>query len=186
MQTDSDAVRAVLVRYQELYVARDLARIDEAMDLFVPGHEPEMVGTEAVAREDADWAVGRDAVRAITEWDWRYWWEVELDVARARVTVCGDAAWATLAGALVQSKRGREGTRAFIDQTSLEQLRAALADESGPLEQRLDAVARVADARARELRAPPGSRRAITLSVVLVRRGGAWLLHTTHWAVAAE
>lgn len=186
MTTDADAVRAVLRRYQALYRARDAERLDEAMDLFAPGGEPEMVGTEAATRGDADWAVGREAVRAITEWDWRFWGEVELDVDGTRVTVEGDAAWVTLAGALVQSERAREGTREFVRHTSLRQLQAALADESRTLDQRLADVAHIAGARARDLQAPLGNRRALTLTAALVRRDGVWLLHTTHWALSAE
>ena len=186
MAGEADEVRDVLERYSELYRDCDPARLDEAMGLFVPGDEPEMVGTEAVSRGGPDWAVGARRVRELTEWDWRSWWEVDLDVAGARVSVAGDVAWATLPGVLVQSERSREGTRAFVRETSLGQLRDTLADDSLSLEERLGSVAQVAGARARELWAPVGARRAITLSVVLVRRGGAWLLHTTHWALAAE
>lgn len=156
MTDEVDEVRAVLARLNELYRARDLTRLDEAMGLFVPGDAPEMVGTEAVKRGDPDWAVGQDAVRAITGWDWRYWWEVELDVPGARITVGDDCAWTTLAGALVQSERGRDGTRAFIRQTSLTQIREMLKDEGRTLEDRLADVSRVGGARAHELLAPLG------------------------------
>ena len=186
MTTDADAVRAVLTRFQELYRARDVERLGEALDLFVPGDEAEMVGTEAAVRGDPDWAVGSDSVRAITEWDWRFWWEVELDVAGSRVTVEGDVAWVTMAGALVQSKRGYAGSCAFVRQTTLPQLRVALADEDRTLEQRLADIAHVAGARLRELSMPPGHRRALSFSAVLVRHGDSWLFHTTHWAIAAE
>jgi hypothetical protein len=186
VSNEADAVRAVLTRLDDLYRARDLERLDEAMDLFVPGDEPEMVGTEAAVRGDPDWAVGRDAVRTITEWDWRYWWEVELDVPAARITVAGDCAWATLPGALVQSERGREGTRSSVRQTSLAQIGEMLVDEGRSLGRRLTDVSRISGARARELEAPLGYRRPITLTATLVRREQVWLFHTTHWAIAAE
>jgi hypothetical protein len=186
MPTDTAAIRTLLQSYQDLYRARDVARLDEAMKLFVPDEQVEMVGTEAVRRGGPDWALGHDGVRALTEWDWRYWLEVELDVAGARVAVDGAVAWVTLAGALVQSERGREGTCAFVRQTSLAWLWRTLADEEQTLEQRLVAVAQVAAARARELQAPVGHRWALTFSAVLVRRDDAWLFHTTHWALAAE
>lgn len=186
MTDEVDAVRAVLARLDELYRARELKRLDEAMDLFVPGDAPEMVGTEAVKRGDPDWALGRDAVRAITEWDWRYWWEVELDVPEARITVGADCAWTTLSGTLMQSERSRDGTRSFIRQTSLAQIPEMLKDEGRTLDDRLMDVSRVSGARAHELLAPLGHRRAITLSAVLVRCDRTWLFHTTHWAVAAQ
>ena len=183
---DSDAIRDLLDTYAGLYRARDVERLDEMMGLFVADREPEMVGTEATERGGPDWALGRDAVRALTEWDWLFWLEVDLDTAGARITVEGVVAWVTMAGALVQSERGRAGTRAFVRQTSLEWLRQTLADEGQTLEERLVAVSHVAGARARELQAPLGHRRALALSAVLVRGSDGWLFHTTHWALAAD
>jgi hypothetical protein len=63
MQTDSAAIRTLLQVYQDLYRAREVARPDEALKLCVPDGETEMVGTEAVRRGDADWALGHDAGR---------------------------------------------------------------------------------------------------------------------------
>ena len=186
MTTDAAAVRAVLDHYAKLYRARDVARLDEAIELFVPGGEPEMLGTEATERGDSDWAIGRGAVRAITEWDWRYWFDVVLDVKEARITIAGDVAWASLPGALVQSERSREGTRCFVRQTTLTQILDLVADSEQPLEGRLTDIAYVAGSRARELQAPAGHRRALTLTAVLVRRDEAWRFHTTHWSLAAE
>lgn len=186
MTEDLAAIRSLLRRYQELYRARDIGRLDEALSLFATDDEPEMVGTEARTRGDPDWAVGPDAVRTLTEWDWISWYEVEFDLAAARITVQGDTAWATTPGALVQSERAREGTRRFVRETTLQRLRALLDDEERTLDERLDDAARLADLRARELRAPLGHRRALTFAAVLVRRRGAWLFHTTHWAIAAE
>ena len=71
--------------------------------------------------------------------------------------------------------------------STLPRLRDLLAEGGrGSLGRRLDEVSRLAAARARELRAPLGARTSMTLTVVLVRRGERWLLHTTHWAIAAE
>lgn len=188
-------VRRVLRRYRALYAARDVACLDEVMALFVPGDEPEMVGTEAVTRGDADWAVGAEAVRALTEWDWRWWWDVDLDVHAARITVSGDVAWASIPGGLLASDAAIRGVEEFAATATVPRLRGLLdpAGDASPdaaggdsLERRLDEVARFAGARARELRASPGERRGMTLTAVLVRRHGRWLLHTTHWAIATE
>ena len=180
-------VRRVLERYRDLYEARDVSRLDEVMTLFAAGDEPEMVGVEAATRGDADWAVGADAVRALTEWDWRWWWDVELDVGAARVTVSGEVAWASVPGSLVASEPAVRGVEETAIASTLPRLRDLLAEGGrGSLGRRLDEVSRLAAARARELRAPLGARTSMTLTVVLVRRGERWLLHTTHWAIAAE
>jgi hypothetical protein len=183
---EESAVREVLRRYRDHYRARDLARLDAAMRLFVPGDEPEMVGTEAVVRGDPDWAVGREAVRALTAWDWSYWPDVELDLDAARIIVCGEVAWATLPGTLTQSETGRAGARRFARETILPRLRDTLDDETRTVEERLAETSVVASLRVRELVMPDGHRRALTFTAVLVRRSSAWLLHTTHWALAAE
>lgn len=190
-----DDIRRVLEQYRDLYATRDLSRLDEVMTLFAPGDEPEMVGTEAITRGDADWAVGADAVRALTEWDWRWWWDVELDVDAARISVSVDVAWASVPGSLLASEAALRGVEESALTATVPRLRGLLEEASGgapaaadggPLERRLDDVARLAAARARELRAPSGERRGMTLTVVLVRRDDRWLLHTTHWAIAAE
>jgi hypothetical protein len=180
-------VRSVLEQYRGLYGQRDISRLDEVMALFAAGDEPEMVGTEAATRGDADWAVGADAVRALTEWDWRWWWDVDLDVDAARVTVNGDVAWASVPGSLVASEAALRGVEEWAITSTVPRLRRLLDGEGGgPLGRRLDEVSRLAAARASELRAPIGERRSMTLTVVLVRQDGRWLLHTTHWAIAAE
>lgn len=193
--SQDQAVRWVLDEYRALYAARDVARLDEVMALFAPGDEPEMVGTEATTRGDADWAVGTEAVRALTEWDWRWWWDVDLDVEAARVSVSGDVAWASVPGSLVASQPALRGVEEFALATTVPRLRDLLgkasagspdAAGSDSLGRRLDEISRLAAARARELRAPSGERRGMTLTVVLVRRDDRWLLHTTHWAIAAE
>lgn len=184
--SDADDVRALLDQYRQLYAARDCDRLGEAMELFAPGDEPEMVGTEAVWRGDPDWAVGAAAVRVLTEWDWRWWWDVDLDVAAARISVTGDVAWTSVPGALVQSEPAREGTREFARTTTIPRMGEALSDAGEALVERLDDVARLAAARARDLRAPLGTRRPFTLTAVLVRRDARWLLHTTHWSIAAD
>jgi len=184
--TGAAEVRAALAGLQDAYRRRDLAALDDYLETYVPGDEAEMLGTEAAHPADFDWGRGRAGVRAITEWDWRYWYEVELDVAGARVTVRGDVAWVTAAGVLVQSERSRAGLRCWVEETALGGVRAALADESRPLEQRLADGASGAAARLREIEAPAGHRRPFTFSAVLVRDDARWRFHTTHWSLAAE
>jgi hypothetical protein len=186
MHGDPEAVRDALARLQTAYRLRDPDALDEYLELYAGGDEAEMLGTEAARRGDFDWGRGRAGVRAITEWDWRYWYEVELDVAGARVTVRGDVAWLTAAGALVQSERSRAGLRRWIEEAAGPDVRAAMDDESRPPEQGPAVVVEDDVARLRELQAPVGRRRPFTFSAVLVRDADRWLFHTTHWAIAAQ
>jgi hypothetical protein len=179
------AVREVLERLQRAYAARDVSALDAFMDLFVEEDEPEMIGTEAAERTDFDWGHGRAGVRAIAEWDWRYWFDVRFQLDAARITVRGEVAWATVPVTLVQTELSREGARRFAEETVLPDLRRVLADERLAAGARLAEAAMRGAARLRELSAPPGDRRPLTFSAVLVREGGVWRFHMTHWALAA-
>jgi ketosteroid isomerase-like protein len=183
--SDERAVREVLERLQAAYTARDVDGLDAFMELFVEGGEPEMIGTEAAERGDFDWGHGRAGVRAITEWDWRHWFDVRFRLDQARITVRGDVAWVTVPVTLVQTELSREGARRFIEESVLPDLRRVLDDEYLAPGARLGEAAARATARLRELAAPPGDRRPLTYSAVLVRDGGVWRFHTTHWALAA-
>ncbi len=86
-------VRKVLQRFQDGYTARDLATLDEFMDLFVSGNEVELIGIGASTRGGNEWFQGSEKIREIIESDWTYWGDVRLDVEGARVSALGDAAW---------------------------------------------------------------------------------------------
>jgi len=66
-------VRTVLQKFQDGYAARDLARLDEFMQLFVQDDSIEMIGIGAAKRAANEWFEGLARVREIIESDWRYW-----------------------------------------------------------------------------------------------------------------
>ena len=80
-------VREALQQFQDGYTARNLARVDAFMKLFVDSPEIEMIGVGASERNGFEWFEGTDAVRGIIEGDWKYWGDVALDVAGARIQV---------------------------------------------------------------------------------------------------
>lgn len=181
-----EAVRAVLRRFQDGYTRRDVGALDEFMDLFVTGDEPELVGTEAVNPGDADWGIDRAGVRAVIEWDWRYWWHVRLDVDAARIRTRGDLAWLSAPGLLLQCEQARRGLRREVDAMTMAQLDEALHDSDRPAEARLADVALRSLARVRDYHLPPGEGRRFTFTAVLVLADAGWRFHTIQFSIAAE
>ncbi len=81
---DSRDVRSVLQKFQDAYTARDLAGLDTCIQLFVQDDSIEMIGIGATKRAANEWFEGVARVREIIESDWKYWGDVQLDVAGAK------------------------------------------------------------------------------------------------------
>ncbi len=94
-------VRAVLQKFQDGYISRDLARLDEFVNLF--SKEAELIGIGASVRGGNEWFEGTDQIREIIESDWTYWGEVTIGVEGARITIKGDVAWLSTSGTLAQT-----------------------------------------------------------------------------------
>lgn len=186
--TEGDAadVRSALESFQDGYTRRDVTALDRFMELFVTDDAPELVGTEAVEPGDLDWGVDHSGVRAVIEWDWRFWWDVRLDVQAARIHVHDDVAWLSAPGKLEQCERARAGTRAFVEQTLTSELHETLDDRRRAPEDRLAELAVRSLARVRDYHLPEGTGRPFTFTAVLVRDAGGWRFQTIHFSVAAE
>jgi len=97
-------VRSTLLRFQEGYLARDVSRLDEFMQLFVQEESIEMIGVGASKRLAAEWFEGLARIREIVENDWLYWGDVCFDVEGAKITVRGETAWLSTTGTVTQTK----------------------------------------------------------------------------------
>jgi len=94
-----EAVRAVLARFQQGYSQRDLNALDAFMELFDPDAALEVIGTGATTPQaGGEWCLGLAAVRTLVYNDWKYWGDLELDVAGARIRVRGEVAWLATSG----------------------------------------------------------------------------------------
>ena len=91
MTDQIDNVRAVLVKFQNGYLARDLTGLDEFMELFEPGDDTELIGIGAAVRGGYEWFQGHEKIRDIVEGDWTYWGNVIIDVAGAKISCLGVA-----------------------------------------------------------------------------------------------
>jgi hypothetical protein len=104
MENSIEEVRAVLQRFQDGYLARDVTKLDEFMTLFAPQEDIELIGIGAAKRAANEWFIGQPAIRDIVEGDWTYWGNVQLDVPGAQIHVRGEVAWLSTMGAVIQTQ----------------------------------------------------------------------------------
>ncbi|MEN6408110.1 MAG: nuclear transport factor 2 family protein [Anaerolineaceae bacterium] len=178
---DSTAeVRQVLQRFQEGYLARDVAQLDAFMALFAAGDGIELIGIGASVRNQNEWFEGRARIREIVESDWRYWGDVRLAVEDAKITVWGEAAWLSTIGAILQTDDIQSDE---VTGFTLNQMKEMLADERLSPRQRLVEAAHFGVRRWREREKPAGYSWTFVFTAVLVRQEGQWRFHTIHWSM---
>lgn len=99
-----EQVRAVLQKFQDLYMARDESRLDEIMSLFSEDPQTEMIGIGAEKRGGNEWFQGPMQIRDIIAGDWQYWGDVRFDVDSAKIITHTDTAWLTTSGRIIQAE----------------------------------------------------------------------------------
>jgi hypothetical protein len=183
MQADvaTAQVRRVLRQFQDGYTARDLARLDQFMELFVHEDNPELIGIGASVRGGNEWFVGPEAIREIVESDWTYWGDVSLDVAGARISVLGDAAWLSTTGTVTQTGTFDEALPFY-----LQQMKELLENEDLDADGRLVEATHFGMRRVRERHKGMGHAWPFVLTAVLVRAEGQWRFHTIHWSMPVD
>jgi hypothetical protein len=178
---DLSAVRATLQQFQDGYTARQVARLDEFMQLFVQDEGVEMIGIGASQRAADEWFEGPGRIREIVESDWSYWGDVRLDVAGAKITVHGDVAWLSTTGAVTQ-------TQAFDTaiQFHLDDMKAILSREDLSADDKLMEATHYGLRRLRERAKGLGHCWPFTFTAVLIKEGSNWRFHTLHWAMPVD
>jgi hypothetical protein len=176
-----DQVRATLQSFQDGYASRDFDRLDDFMELFAPDEGIELIGIGAAVRGGSEWFQGSEQVRDIIEGDWKYWGDVVLDVAGAKITVDGDVAWLSAQGQIVQTTTHDEALPFY-----LEQMEELLKDESMDHDARLMEATHFGMRRLRERAKGMGHGWPFTLTAVLQWVGGRWRFHTIHWAMPVD
>ncbi|MDK2981420.1 MAG: hypothetical protein PWQ55_1767 [Chloroflexota bacterium] len=179
-----EQVREVLGHFQELYLARDAGRLDEAMRLFVDSDEVEMLGIGAQQRGGPEWFQGPQQVRDIIAGDWRYWGEVHFDVPGARISLREDTAWLTASGKLVQTVEHEEAMEQYLQQ--MREMLDVLQGTHAKADSVMMEVIHFGLRRLREWQLGPGYAWPLVLSAVLVRDQGKWKFHTLHWAMPVD
>ena len=176
-----EEVREALQRFQDGYTARDLTKVDEFMTLFVERDDAELIGIGASVRGGNEWFQGAGPIREIIESDWEYWGDVVIDVDGARISVLGDVAWLSTSGKLVQTGTFDDAMVFYV-----QQMKELLDEDAEDLDERLMEATHFGIRRFRERRKGIGYGWPLVLTAVLVRDGGAWRFHTTHWSMPVD
>lgn len=181
MEHSTEEVRAVLQQFQDGYMARDVSRLDEFMQLFAPDEDIELIGIGAAKRAATEWFIGPAAIRDIVEGDWTYWGDVTLDVAGAQIHVRGDVAWLSTTGAVVQTQAFDKALPQY-----LQQMKEILENEDLDPDAQLVEATHFGLRRVRERSKGPGHAWSFTFVAVLVKSDGAWRFHTIHWSMPVD
>ncbi len=176
-------IRQVLQRFQDGYVARDIHKLDEFMQLFVPGMEAELIGIGASARNQHEWFEGAERIREIVESDWKYWGDVRLGVDEAKITVNGEVAWLSTVGTLLQTNHIHSDE---VTESTLQQMKEMLDDPTLTPRARLVETAHFGVRRWREREKPEGFPWPFVFTAVLVKQENQWRFHTIHWSMPVD
>jgi len=176
-------VQQVLQRFQDGYTMRDVARLDEFMQLFIPGDEAELIGIGASARNQNEWFQGTERIREIIASDWQYWGDVRLDVKGAKITVKDEVAWLSTVGAILQTDHIHSDD---VTEFSLRQMKEILDNETLTPKARLVEVTHYGVRRWREREKLTGYPWPFVFTAVLVKQEGQWRLHTIHWSMPVD
>jgi len=174
-------IRAALQKFQDGYLVREIARLDDFMQLFAPNDEIEMIGIGAAKRAATEWFEGRSRIREIVENDWLYWGDVRLNVDEAKITVNGETAWLSTTGTLTQ-------TQAFDTaiEFHLNDMKAIFDQEGLSADEKLMEATHYGMRRLRERAKGLGYNWPFTFTAVLVKVGADWRFHTIHWAMPVD
>jgi hypothetical protein len=176
-----ETVRAALQRFQDGYTARDVARLDEFMQLFVQSDEVEMIGVGASKRGGPEWFQGLAAIREIMESDWTYWGDVRINLEDAKITIHGPAAWLSTDGVLVSNQEYDKALPFYVNT-----MKELLEKDGLSLDARVAEVTQFGVNRMRDRIYGIGYPWPFTFTAVLVQADAGWRFHTIHWSFPAS
>lgn len=178
---ETETVRAALQRFQDGYAARDAARLDEFMQLFLQSDEIEMIGVGASKRGGPEWFQGLAAIREIIEGDWTYWGDVRFNLDGAKITVQGPAAWLSTDGVLISNQEYDKALPFYVNT-----MKELLEKDGLSLDARVAEVTQFGVNRMRDRIYGIGYPWPFTFTAMLVKTDGGWRFHTIHWSFPAS
>ena len=183
MNKSIEEIRQALQHFQDGYTERNVAKIDQFMELFASGDDIEMIGIGAAVRNQDEWFQGHERIREIIQSDWQYWGDVRLDVNSAKITVMGEVAWLSTLGSILQTDHIHSDE---VTGFTLNQMKELLEDETLTPRARLAEASHFGVRRWREREKPAGFAWPFTFTAVLVKQEGEWHFHTIHWAMPVD
>jgi hypothetical protein len=176
---ETEAVKELLEKLQAGYTRRDQSHLDAFMDLFIPGDELEIIGTNAVEMGKDEWCLGREAARELVSRDWEHWGDVVYDLDNVHIFVKGDVAWIATTATVTDFIPNEDRYNGFVGYAK------AVAEEEGVSAQKkmLDIIGLGNDLMAGiflgEKCVWP-----FRFTAVAVKEKGGWLFHQLHFSFA--
>lgn len=178
---ESGSVRQTLQKFQDGYLARDVSRLDEFMQIFVQDESIEMIGVGASKRAANEWFEGPARIREIVESDWLYWGNVKFDVTGARITVRNDMAWLSTTGTVTQTQTFDTAIEFHVND-----MKAIFDREDLSADQKLMEATHYGIRRMYERSKGSGHSWPFTFTAVLLEEGNEWHFHTIHWSMPVD
>ncbi len=179
-QTNFEDIKAVLERFQDGYLRRDVNDLDAFMKMFCGDADLEVIGTGAVDPGDDEWCQGPIAVRELIKNDWESWGDLRLEIERARISMRSKAAWCALPATVTMGFDVEESYQDY-----LEYLQQIAADESlGSSQERLLEILRGSSNTLYELQRGETFVWPLRFTAVLVQEGADWRFHQMQFSFA--
>jgi len=183
MDDPTKEIKQILQSFQDGYIARDISKLDQFIELFLPGDESELIGIGAAVRNQDEWFQGSDRIREIIESDWKYWGDVRLDVEGSKITAMDDVAWLSTVGEILQTDHIHSDE---VMLPTLDQMKERLENTKLSPRDRLVEATHFGIRRWREREKPAGYSWPFVFTAVLVKDGSEWRFHTIHWSMPVD
>lgn len=179
VESASDEIRALLLKFQEGYTRRDPANLNAFMELFGPDDELEVIGTNATTPGIGEWCKGRAAVSRLVEGDWEHWGDLLIDMDLARITVKDDVAWLSTTGTITDVISAESKYKDFTDYA-----RDLLEDEKGSPKAKMLDITRTGNYLVSSLLLPDKCVWPFRFSAVAVKSKDTWRFHQMQFSFA--
>ncbi|HSD83720.1 MAG TPA: hypothetical protein VLG46_07670 [Anaerolineae bacterium] len=167
--SDIERVRLTLQRFQDGYTQRDVARLDEFMQLFADGAGVEVIGTNGIRPGVDEWYLDKAGTRELVQGDWKFWGDLWLEVDGAHIQARGDVAWLAVPGTVSMTIQAEENVQSHLQRIK------DLIDQAGPTaEEKLLDILRDGSNIMYELRRGEQFVWPLRFTAVLVRQAGEW------------
>ena len=165
---------ALLQRFQQGYIDRDLSKVDEFLNLFT--ENAEVIGTNGQKAGLDEWYPDRRSARELIEGDWQSWGDVRLDLASSRIEEKSEIAWVSCPCTVTQ-KFGADHYQSYLNF-----VKQFLETSTLPAEEKLHYILRGGTNTVYELHRGETFVWALRLTAVLLHTNEGWKFAQLHFS----
>jgi len=177
--TTLEEIRAVLQEFQDGYTHRNTSTLESFMELFSSDKDIELIGTDALEPGQGEWCLGRESIHKIVENDWKFWGNLVLDVAGARIHIIGETAWISTSATVTYVIENQQ----YIADT-FQEITEILKKKEGSQQIQLMQIQREIAEMLHEISQGDKYVWPLRFSAVLVKQEGLWCFHQIHFSHA--